>query len=103
MFQDIVQNISLDWSKILKSINVYHTNEKWKNLISENMTWTVNPEFPLCKTLDMINHFDFENSTPSQIFINFHKMKNLGVSLFVEDRHFVLKRPLKERERIKGY
>ena len=52
------------------------------------------PTFPNCKTLDIQNYFP-NFSTPIQIFIYIKKIDNLGVDLYVIDRHVSSRRSLK--------
>ena len=98
MILDILQNISFDWTKILLHINMIYTDgTRAKTLPSTNISWMLEPEYPSCQTIDISRYFDLETLSPMQIFINFNKLKNVGVSLHILEKNKVLKRPLEER------
>ena len=96
-YSDILKSVSFNWTNILSKIQVYHTNEEWTIVSSNKINWAQGPEFPSCQTLDILQYFNFTAAAPRQIFFNFNKVENIGVSLYVEDRSKALRRPLKGR------
>ena len=97
-FLDILQNVSFDWTKILRSIYMIYTDDtRPKLLLSTNISWMLAPEYPSCQTIDISKYFDLNIMPPMQIFFNFFKLKNMGVSLHILEKNKALKRPLKER------
>ena len=64
-------------------------------MYAKEITWNY-PLYPSCQSLDLLNYFDMYNSTPLQLFFDFKKLENIGISLFVKERNKALKsRPLK--------
>ena len=92
---DILHRISFNWAKIVNRIRVYNTNEEMITIYSADINWGLTPEFPSCKTIDILNYFNFKVAPARQIFFQFEKVKDLSVALYVEDRNKALKRPLK--------
>ena len=98
MILDILQTISFDWTKILRSIEMIYTDgTRSKVLLSTNISWILVPEYPSCHTIDISKYFDLETLPPMQIFFSFNKLENMGVSLHILEKNKALKRPLKER------
>ena len=74
---------------------MYNTNEEMITIYSADINWGLTPEFPSCKTIDILNYFNFKVAPARQIFFQFEKVKDLSVALYVEDRNKALRRPLK--------
>ena len=94
---EILQNISFDWTKILRSISVYDTHEKVTTVFSSDMSWGLAPEYPTCQTIDISKYFDFHKAAPRQIYFKFFRARYLGIELHIGDKGKALRRPLKER------
>ena len=91
----ILRNISFDWNNIINNIKVSSSlSYDFEVLNGSDLVLSPVPSFPNCKTIDIHKHFP-KMIAPKQIFIKLNKIKNLGVDLYILDKHFASKRLLK--------
>ena len=85
----------MKWNRIVRSVGIFTTESRWIWLNGKNISWSIAEQFPSCQLLDLFDYFDMESITPKQIFFNFQKMDNIGVTLLIEERNKMLSRSVK--------
>ena len=59
------------------------------------MNWSPIQQYPACQTLDLHEYLDFQKSVPLYVELIFNRVKNLAVTVKIEDRRkSLLKRSL---------
>ena len=62
----------------------------------DDISWSMISQYPACQILDIMEYFpENKNENILQIFIDFNQVKNIGVSIFFEEKNKVLSRRLK--------
>ena len=94
---DILKNISLNWNKIVKGITIY-TNENYEKISiqGEKIHWKMVAQYPSCQTIDLFDFFNSEKRAIKEIHFKFNMVKNMGVTLLIEDRIRATSRTLQE-------
>ena len=90
----ILKNISFDWNDIIFDIEVYYQLSSLLVVNGSDLNFSRVPSFPNCKTIDILELIP-KCDAPTQIFVQLKGIKNLGVDLYMLDRHVASKRSLK--------
>ena len=95
LFLETLTNITFDWNSLITDVSVYTTDKDFPSIDGDNITWDPMPQYPSCQGFDPADYFDFDASTPLQIFIDVAKVENMGVSFYFEDKNKALRRKQK--------
>ena len=92
---EILKEISFDWNDIINQVQVFSSLlNKYATVKGVDLDLGPVPSYPNCKKIDIQKHFP-NFYAPTQIFINLEKIKNLGVDLYILDRHVASRRSFK--------
>ena len=92
---EILKEISFDWNDIIDQVQVFSSLlNKYATVKGVDLDLGPVPSYPNCKKIDIQKHFP-NLYAPTQIFINLEKIKNLGVDLYILDRHVASRRSFK--------
>ena len=89
---DVLSNVTFDWRKIVEEVTILSWEEKWIKIPGENLSWYHHDIFPGCQNLQLLSKLELKRLRPKQIQIDFYKVDNLGVSLFLEDARKALRK-----------
>ena len=93
---EILKKVAFNWTNIITRIKLYTINNKSFYTYGSNISKLLPTiQYPSCHIIDLINFFDMKTMTPLQIFFTCGRVENLGISIFVQERNKMLKRPLK--------
>ena len=62
-------------------------NDKYITIMGKSIRWKLAEQYPACQNLDLHDYLYLKNKTPSYIVFTFNFLRNLGVSLFIEERN----------------
>ena len=94
-FLEILAAVSFDWGSIVRSIEIYTSEDKKLPVNGTDIKWSLIPLYPACQRIDLNDYFDFSRHSPTFMSIYFNKISNLSVMIKVEDRRkSLVKRPL---------
>ena len=89
---DVLSNVTFDWRRIVEEVTILSWEEKWIKIPGENLSWYHHDIFPGCQNLQLLSKLELKRLRPKQIQIDFYKVDNLGVSLFLEDARKALRK-----------
>ena len=83
---EFLQNSLLKWRNLIKKIYVSIGN-KYMTVMGKSIRWKLAEQYPACQNLDLHDYIYLEYKTPSLIVFTFNFLRNLGVSIFIEERN----------------
>ena len=82
-------------TKILYSIEIYTITNKLIIIPAKNIDWAKRPKFPSCFTIDIVQEIEIEEKGIQQVFFLFHKIPNISIDIWMEDRSTISARSIK--------
>lgn len=82
-----MKNVSFSWTSIFKQIEMYTTDGQNVVFPERLVAWRLFPIYPSCQSLDVAEFIDFEKFQPKQLQFQFYKIKNIGISLHIQERN----------------
>ena len=94
---DIVRNVSFNWKNVINKIVItqhgdYSSN--FETVLPQHIDWKLVQLYPSCQVLDLIKYVN-NSKAPINIVFSFNKLKNIGISIFLEERNKILSRTSK--------
>ena len=89
----ILKNLTSSTREILDGVRMWSLNKTW--IIENNISTSFIPTMLFCQYLDVTEIFDFEIFNPLQIFFDFRKVKDVRVSLLIQERNKRMRRGMK--------
>ena len=90
---EVLGRTSFDWKNIVRRIDIYSLGRESFIVFGGDIKWNLVPTFPACQSIEIQDYLN--NVTPLQLWFSFNKMNNIGVDLYLEDRHSVVGRRVK--------
>ena len=94
----MLQNVSFNWMDVLKSIYFVefgYLYSDYKVILPQAVDWNPVPLYPSCQVLDLMKYVNNTKAPINVIFI-FNNVKNLGVSVYFEERNKIISRSSKK-------
>ena len=90
---EVLSRTSFDWKNIVRRMDIYSLGRESFIVLGGDIKWNLVPTFPACQSIEIQDYLN--NVTPLQLWFSFNKMNNIGVDLYLEDRHSVVGRRVK--------
>ena len=90
---EVLSRTSFDWKNIVRRMDIYSLGRESFTVLGGDIKWNLVPTFPACQSIEIQDYLN--NVTPLQLWFSFNKMNNIGVDLYLEDRHSVVGRRVK--------
>ena len=87
-----MKNVSFNWNNLIHEVEIYTTDRQFITVSGDAFNWSLVHQYYSCQLLDLFDYFDMDTITPKQIFFNFNKVDNVGVTLLIEERNKVVSR-----------
>ena len=82
-----MRRLSFNMTEIVKTIIVWtNKGNKFLQINGSDMTVDLQPIYPFCYMLDLEDYFDFKKEVPLAIHFYFNVVRNVGVTLHVDDK-----------------
>ena len=92
MFSDMLANVSMNWSAIVKEVGMLTTDGEKTTKSGQDIAWPNYFIFPTCQLIDLASLLDIKPSrTPLYIWIQFHKHNRIA-TLYILDRNKALRK-----------
>ena len=92
---EILAGVSFNWTEILNKIVIYTQRHNVYLVEAENIHWSKIPQYPACQILNVTEYFtEYRDESILQFVFFFKQLKNVGVSIFFEEKIKTLSRRL---------